>query len=85
MKHIKSYTEQSNSVNEFFGDPKNTGIFKYKLEDLNIDAVLDGLSGIRSYDPIIFERYFGDRILKSYKPDLRTRTEMRKDSGGGYY
>ena len=68
---------RSSKIDEFFGGSENE--YKHKLEDLNIDDVLEGLDIIRHYNPREYQKYFGDRIFKSYKP------ETKEPGKGGYF
>ena len=68
---------RSSKIDEFFGGSENE--YKHKLEDVNIDLVLEGLDIIRHYNPREYQKYFGDRIFKSYKP------ETKEPGKGGYF
>ena len=74
---IKENKFDSSNINELeegfgmFGGPGPDGesqMFKHKLENLNLDAVLDGLDMLRDYKQNDYYKYFGDRIFKSYSP-----------------
>jgi hypothetical protein len=71
-KVIKENEFDSSNINEiYFGGPGPDGesqMFKHKLENLNLDVVLDGLDMLREYRRNDYYRYFGDRIFKSYSP-----------------
>jgi hypothetical protein len=85
LKHIKRFNEsqenlnisdvRSSKINEFFGG-SDSKEYKHKLEDLNIDAVLEGLDILRHYNPQYYSKYFGDRIFKSYKPSVRDEKDL---------
>lgn len=65
-------SNKNSNINEiYFGGPGPDGesqMFKHKLENLNLDVVLDGLDMLREYRRNDYYRYFGDRIFKSYSP-----------------
>jgi hypothetical protein len=76
LKHIRRFNESTENLNisdvrefYYFGGSDPEG-YKHKLEDLNIDAVLEGLDILRHYNPQYYSKYFGDRIFKSYKPSI---------------
>jgi len=64
LTHIKRFNDST--INEYFGG-SSTEEFKHKLEDLNTNAVLEGLDLLRHYRPEDYYKFFGDRIFKSYK------------------
>ena len=56
-----------NSTNErYFGSDSGTDFFKHKIEDLNIDSVLEGLDLLRRYKLNDYYTYFGDKIFKTH-------------------
>jgi uncharacterized protein YehS (DUF1456 family) len=78
-KVIEENKFNSSNINEYFGGSDET--FNHKLENLNLDAVLDGLNALRRYRPEDYEKFFG-RIIKS-------RGEYKRDTSGqswlGYF
>ncbi len=72
LKSILRKKDKNSNINEiYFGGPGPDGesqMFKHKLENLNLDVVLDGLDMLREYRRNDYYRYFGDRIFKSYSP-----------------
>jgi uncharacterized protein YehS (DUF1456 family) len=71
-KVIEENKFNSSNINEYFGGSDET--FNHKLENLNLDAVLDGLNALRRYRPEDYEKFFG-RIIKS-------RGEYKRDTSG---
>jgi hypothetical protein len=63
---IKEDKFDSSNINEYFGGAED---FKHDLNNLNIEAVLEGLNLLRHYRPKEYNKYFGDRIFSSYESD----------------
>ena len=63
---IKEDKFNSSNINEYYGGSEE---FKHNLDNLNLEAVLEGLNLLRHYRPEDYYKFFGDRIFSSYESD----------------